>query len=625
MAKKGSGRDLRVASTLREGGAASGGEDLFPYKPYPQQLEFIRDVREVVGSGGVLVADACNGFGKTVCALSALLPLNSRVVYATRTHEQVRQVLEEVRRINTKAGQQYTAVNLASRQYLCLDKRCSTLSSAEGFEACRILKDLDGCQYRWDLKNVVLEMPPVISIEELRKIGLEKHVCPYALAKKVAETARVVVTPYQYVFDPVVRGRVNLQLDGKLLVIDEAHGIDTAALDILSEVLTENALIQAQLELDSVRMPSTFIKHIQSHLRKEAPKREAKTSSGHEFYGDLKRTLGTAHIATLVDSHSRAVEEIRVRSIEKGENPVCYLEMVLKFLSLVESSPKDCYVAIYRTTQRGMGIIEYRCLDPRIAVKPVINKVRGTLIMSGTLAPIGLFTQTVGVSDARVREYSAIAKPENVKLTIDTSVTTKFSQRNEEMTNHYGVRVAKAIASTPNGVLIFFPQRRLMIESLAKWKNRSIITSRAGTSYFGMKKMFVEGENVTENRRIIEDYKKAAEDDGAVLCCVFRGRNAEGSNFPDEQARGVILVGVPYADARDPFINARIEYLNRKHSGLGMRWYIMDAFKAANQAIGRGIRHREDWCNFLLMDWRYKTSANMLSKWVTASGFQEIE
>jgi Rad3-related DNA helicase len=139
-----------------------------------------------------------------------------------------------------------------------------------------------------------------------------------------------------------------------------------------------------------------------------------------------------------------------------------------------------------------------------------------------------------------------------------------------------------------------------------------------------MKRMFVEGENVTENRRIVEDYKKAAEDAGAVLCCVFRGRNAEGSNFPDEQARGVILIGVPYADAGDPFINARIEYLDRARIGLGMRWYIMDAFKAANQAIGRGIRHREDWCNFLLMDWRYKTSINMLSKWVTTGGFREV-
>jgi Rad3-related DNA helicase len=47
---------------------------VFPYTPYPQQHEFMRDIQEVVGHGGVLVAEACNGFGKTVCALASILP-----------------------------------------------------------------------------------------------------------------------------------------------------------------------------------------------------------------------------------------------------------------------------------------------------------------------------------------------------------------------------------------------------------------------------------------------------------------------------------------------------------------------------------------------------------------------
>jgi len=33
---------------------------LFPYEPYPQQLEFMRDVKNVVGNRDVLVTEACN-------------------------------------------------------------------------------------------------------------------------------------------------------------------------------------------------------------------------------------------------------------------------------------------------------------------------------------------------------------------------------------------------------------------------------------------------------------------------------------------------------------------------------------------------------------------------------------
>jgi len=84
----------------------------------------------VVGNHGVLVAEACSGFGKTVCALSSILPLDRKIVYATRTHEQVLQVLLEVEKINKTSGKAFSAVNLASRQHLCLNEKCRNLPSA---------------------------------------------------------------------------------------------------------------------------------------------------------------------------------------------------------------------------------------------------------------------------------------------------------------------------------------------------------------------------------------------------------------------------------------------------------------------------------------------------------------
>ena len=137
--------------------------------------------------------------------------------------------------------------------------------------------------------------------------------------------------------------------------------------------------------------------------------------------------------------------------------------------------------------------------------------------------------------------------------------------------------------------------------------------------------MFIEGAKADENRRIVEEYKRSTKSQkGAVLCGVFRGRNAEGSNFPYEESRGVVLVGVPYADYSDPVVKAQIRYFNKKRKNLGRKWYIMDAFKAANQAIGRGIRHRDDWCNFILMDSRYSDHQQLLSRWVVSNGVHKI-
>jgi len=596
---------------------------IFPYHPYPQQLEFMKDIARVVGNGGVLVAEACNGFGKTVCTLSALLPLGYRIIYATRTHEQVHQVLKEMERIDSKSGAGYSAVNLASRHHLCLDKRCSKLSAGEGLEACRVLREEERCRYRWNLKDVTLKLPLVLSIGDLRRHGKVELVCPYFLARKVAETSRVVVAPYQYVFDQTIREKVNLQLDSSILVFDEAHNADAIGLAVLSDTMSDRALSQARQELEAVKKPSDFLDGLQAYLERNVAE-EAVAKPGVELYEDLKRVLGGDSISSSVDSYSKAVDKIRAEKMGRGEYPICYLAGVLRFLSLVNSSPKECYVALYRRTAYGLNLIEYRCLDPSLAIKPVVDEVHGTLIMSGTLSPIEFFTEILGLPEAEVRTYSAIARPENVRLVVDPSVTTRFSERGEAMTIRYGEKIAKIVASIPNGVLIFFPQKGFMLNALAEWRRIGIVEHGATTSFLGGKRMFLEGEDATENRRIVEEYKRMAESEGAVLCCVFRGRNAEGSNFPDEQARGVILVGVPYADISDPVVKARIDYLNRKREGLGERWYVMDAFKAANQAIGRGIRHREDWCQFILMDQRYKTHLKLLSSWALAGGVSEI-
>lgn len=164
-----------------------------------------------------------------------------------------------------------------------------------------------------------------------------------------------------------------------------------------------------------------------------------------------------------------------------------------------------------------------------------------------------------------------------------------------------------------------------MLDALNNWKKTGIIRGNKEQLFLKNKGVYVEGSKAVENRKIVTEYKITAKTEkGAVLFGVFRGRNAEGSNFPYDEARGIFLVGVPYADYSDPLIKVQIDYYNKKAYGLGEKWYTMDAFKAANQAMGRGIRHRDDWCNFILMDKRYQTHQTLISKWALINGFKEL-
>jgi len=597
--------------------------ELFPYEPYPEQLEFMKDAESAILEKRVLVAEACNGFGKTACALASALSFGRKIIYATRTHEQVRQVLHEVQQINRKAGTMFSAVALASRQNLCLNDVCRRLPMFEAVEACRVLRETRRCPYKTKFNPSDLRLSLILSTEKMILHGRKKRLCPYFLSRAAAKDSTVVVAPYQYIFNEAIRVKVGLEISGKILIFDEAHNADKIGQEVLSDTLSERGLNNAKRELDLLDRSSYFIDRLLDYLESHVSEKPA-VKSGSELFEDLEIFLDE-DLSFLVDFYMPVVDEIREYKLSEGQVPVCYLNGLLNFLSLVGSSERDSYVAIYRRSKSGLKMIEYRCLDPSLAIKPVIKEAYSALIMSGTLSPMDYFTEILGLSEVKCRTYSAIARPENVHAYVDTSISTRFKERNEETLRIYGERIAKLVKKIPNGVLIFFPQRALMNQALEVWLRSGFVKKKGKDLFLGGKRVFEEGRSARENARIVKEYKQAAKtDNGAVLLAVFRGRNSEGSNFPYEEARGIFNVGLPYADYKDPFVKAQIEYLNRKKPRLGNLWYIMDAFRAANQALGRGIRHRDDWCRFYLMDRRYATHRRFISKWAVENGMEKI-
>lgn len=94
------------------------------------------------------------------------------------------------------------------------------------------------------------------------------------------------------------------------------------------------------------------------------------------------------------------------------------------------------------------------------------------------------------------------------------------------------------------------------------------------------------------------------------MFAVCRGKISEGLDFSDGAARSVILVGIPYPMVVDPRTILKRHYLDKQNSerktGLsGQSWYCQQATRATNQAIGRVIRHKDDYGNIVLVDSRF--------------------
>lgn len=125
----------------------------------------------------------------------------------------------------------------------------------------------------------------------------------------------------------------------------------------------------------------------------------------------------------------------------------------------------------------------------------------------------------------------------------------------------------------------------------------------------------------------------------------FQGKISEGIDFKDEACRCVVITGIPFAPYLDPKVKLKREYLDSVKSALSMKsdgeggfgadslstqslsgadWYSQQAHRSVNQAVGRVIRHQNDYGAIVFLDSRYSEPRNQagVSKWIRPS-FEE--
>jgi Rad3-related DNA helicase len=174
----------------------------------------------------------------------------------------------------------------------------------------------------------------------------------------------------------------------------------------------------------------------------------------------------------------------------------------------------------------------------------------------------------------------------------------------------------------PNGILLVFPSFRAQSDFQFELRR-----SLKGKKLEAVKHVMFEEKNSDTN---MDDFKKnALSSKGALLGLICRGRLSEGIDFPDGLCRAVIIIGVPYANIKDPFIIEKKNHLdniasrstNKTNVIKGEEWYFMGTIRTINQALGRVIRHAKDYGSIFFIDKRYQEAKfkKELPAWVTES------
>nr|ABD78307.1 regulator of telomere length splice variant isoform 2 [Bos taurus] len=282
----------------------------FPFQPYKCQEEYMSKVLECLQEKVNGILESPTGTGKTLCLLCSTLAWREhlrdavsarriaerasgelfpdrtlaswgnaipegdvpacytdipKIIYASRTHSQLTQVISELR--NTSYRPRVCV--LGSREQLCIHPEVKKQESNHmQVHLCRRKVASRSCHFYNNVEEKSLEQElatPILDIEDLVRSGTKHKLCPYYLSRNLKQQADIIFMPYNYLLDAKSRRAHGIDLKGTVVIFDEAHNVEkmceeaasfdltphdvASELDVIDRVLEERTKVAQQAEL----------------------------------------------------------------------------------------------------------------------------------------------------------------------------------------------------------------------------------------------------------------------------------------------------------------------------------------------------------------------------------------
>ncbi|XP_046858545.1 regulator of telomere elongation helicase 1-like [Xenia sp. Carnegie-2017] len=617
-----------------------GVEITFPFKPYDCQIKYMEKVIQCLEEGKNGILESPTGTGKTLCLLCATLAwrdtykahlqLNTKVqqkkangrfyenlkenlgqaaigwsddddgnpdyevpkiIYTSRTHSQLTQAVKELKNTIYKPK----VCVLGSREQLCIHPQVVQQETHSAkMQLCRAKVESKKCHYYNNLEKEESDskqyLSDILDIEDLVSLGKKQSCCPYYLSRQQKKSADIIFMPYNYLIDSKARNMNGIEISKSIILFDEAHNIEQSCEEAMSFDLTSYDIasciedldrcldILTQMEEDGTlalvddvgnsndvgldKKEIAFMKGLLLMLEEELSGIISKTAEGitkpgsymFELLEKVKITRGTQ--SQVVDQ----IEKICTFLVANGNNGMKPKQLLLdKFSNALKiifqgSSPSDS----------GKSSGHYKV---HIQSREILNYRRNQIDVWST-------------SKTSVKD---LVKHELRSMILTSGTLTPLKSFKAEL------QIPKMVVKTE--------QR---------------------------KPIFVEPQNKCWTMDGFYEKVKSTEFKGAMFLAVCRGKVSEGVNFSDINGRAVVITGLPYPPAYDARVKLKQQFLDEvknKKSFVGLtgrQWYQQQASRAVNQAVGRVLRHKEDFGAIIFCDERFAFPMHTaeLPKWM---------
>uniref|UniRef100_A0A9J8ADJ3 BRCA1 interacting helicase 1 n=1 Tax=Cyprinus carpio carpio TaxID=630221 RepID=A0A9J8ADJ3_CYPCA len=527
-----------------------------------------------------------------------------KIFFGTRTHKQITQIARELKRTL------YSTVPmtiLSSRDHTCVhpevvphanrNERCKELLDAKNGLSCRyyhnVHKMRDQNTLQW-----VHGLHQAWDIEDLVRLGGKLRSCAYYAARELMQDACIVFCPYNYLLDPLIRESMEINLKEQIVVLDEAHNIEDCARESASYTLNQAQLLLARDEMDGMvthnirrdqHRPllafccslANWVQESCNSLEEREYESSCKVWTGAEILGIFHGLGITADTFSLLQKNLAAVleKEERIGLVNGREDVV----QVPTISSNTQSMLKSLFMVLEFLFRQNCRFAD----DYRVALQQSY-----------------MWTTQQDLPDAQ----GFFARPQRRRQSTRTKTLV-------HTLSFWCLNPAVAFSDLSGTV-------RSIVLTSGTLSPMGSFSSELGIRF----SIQLEANHVISKSQVWVGTVGAGPQ-GRKLCATFQ--HAETFAFQDEV--GALLLKVCHTVSRGVLcflpsykVELKMKY-NDKHAksrGLlpGGRWYEIQAYRALNQALGRCIRHRNDWGALILVDDRFRTNPNKyitgLSKWV---------
>uniref|UniRef100_A0A7M4EFX5 Regulator of telomere elongation helicase 1 n=1 Tax=Crocodylus porosus TaxID=8502 RepID=A0A7M4EFX5_CROPO len=672
----------------------------FPFQPYACQEAYMSRVLDCLQKKVNGILESPTGTGKTLCLLCSTLawrehfkdtisarkiaqrmngvelfpdrPMASwgnaatdadipayytdvpKIIYASRTHSQLAQVISELK--NTVYRPKVCV--LGSREQLCINPEVKKQESNHmQIYMCRMKVTSRSCHFYNNVEEKSTEKEltdSIMDIEDLVKKGNKHRACPYYLSRSLKQQADIIFMPYNYLLESKSRRSHNLDLRGTVVILDEAHNVEklceesssfdltpydlASAMDAINVVLEEQAKVVQQNEINAefnMEVTKILLQLENAIDAVELPGNEKGVTKEGSYIFDLfaEAQITFQTKSSLLESLEQILQFLSGRTgifintsgLHKLSDIIQFIEHQMGQGTLHHSVTwpplhGSWFLEFCFLSDTGK-ILSYWCFSPGYSMHELARQGVRTIILTipFSWAPFPVCLENPHVIDKHQIWVGIIPKgPDGAVLS--SSYDKRFS---EEYLSSLGKTIGNLVRVIPDGLLVFFPSYPVMDKSLVHWREHDF-----ARRIEEVKPMFVEPRNKDTFTEVMDAYYDkivCPKSSGAAFLAVCRGKASEGLDFADTNGRGVIITGLPFPPRMEPRVVLKMDFLDemRKKSGgaqflSGREWYSQQASRAVNQAIGRVIRHRHDYGAIFLCDNRFLNSdvRGKLPSWV---------